>query len=459
MTVRSLWPKALVPGFVFACVILGGSTRSIWPNLFLQVSAVLILGWSILQPRQTQPSASSRHLWWLVIAMLAVIAVQLVPLPPQIWAIMPGRDAVVRGFNLLDQPLPWLPLSLTPYDTTATALWLLPPLAVIYGILKLGAFREQWLAAAIGLAALTGILLGVLQVTDVRLESPWYLYAITNNDQPVGTFANSNHMGTLLITAIPFIAAAMAVKDRAARQETKKAGKMTLLLLGALTLVLTLSVNGSFAAVGLAVPVVGATLLMKASSHARRMRWGFFAVTVAGLATTIAIFISPLSNYRPNSGLNHPDYSRYTSFSNSLRAAADAFPVGTGTGSFPSVYPTYEDADKVDSQFVNHVHNDYIELALETGLFGILLIVVFLVWWMRRAITIWRAHSIDYFARASTIASGAILAHSFVDYPLRTSAIAAVFAMCIALMAEPKFQRRDSRRSSPGSGGPRHLSV
>ena len=459
MTFQAIFPKALIPGFLLACLLLGGSTRSIWPNLLLQLAAIAILAWCVQQPPRLQPSAPNRHLWHLVLSMLVVLALQLVPLPPQIWTVLPGRQIVANGFDLLGQPQPWLPLSLTPYDTMASALWLLPPLAVLTGILRLGAYREQWLAVALGLAALGGIVLGILQVTDGQLGSQWHPYAITNKGHPVGTFANSNHMGTLLIATFPFIAALITTRDRAARQAAKRMGKTVLLVQGALVLALSLSISGSVAALGLAVPVVGATLLLRASLRERWARWGFVAVAVAGLTVTIAIFASPLSNFRPEERANHADYSRFTSFSNGLRAAADTFPFGSGTGSFPSFYPAYEKADMVDSYFFNHVHNDYIELALETGLAGVVLMVAFLLWWTRRAIAIWSAPTIDYFARASTIASGAILAHSFVDFPLRTSAIAALFAMAVALMADPRFRVGRERAGQAGAPGARHLSL
>jgi O-antigen ligase len=106
---------------------------------------------------------------------------------------------------------------------------------------------------------------------------------------------------------------------------------------------------------------------------------------------------------------------------------------------------------------MNHVHGDYIELALETGIPGLLVLALFLLWWARRCVLIWRAEEPDYFARAATIASAAILAHSAVDYPLRTAAISALFAMCCGLMAEPRAQTRRSERSATTRA--RHLSA
>ena len=41
-------------------------------------------------------------------------------------------------------------------------------------------------------------------------------------------------------------------------------------------------------------------------------------------------------------------------------------------------------------------------------------------------------------------ASAIILAHSVVDFPLRTAAISTCFAMCLALLAERRPPRRDA---------------
>jgi hypothetical protein len=75
-------------------------------------------------------------------------------------------------------------------------------------------------------------------------------------------------------------------------------------------------------------------------------------------------------------------------------------------------------------------------VALELGLAGVVLILLFLAWWALAVRRVWRAAETDPFGRATAIASAAVLAHSFVDFPLRTAAIAASFAMCLALLAD-----------------------
>jgi O-antigen ligase len=152
--------------------------------------------------------------------------------------------------------------------------------------------------------------------------------------------------------------------------------------------------------------------------------------------------VSPLETHLATSG-----GSRLEFWATTLRAAGAFFPFGSGIGSFVQVYPLFDDPNRVDiAMRVPHAHNDYVELALETGLIGIALVLAFLAWWLARAVAIWRSAEPSPYARAATIASAAILLHSLVDYPLRTAGIAALFAMCLALMAHsPRSAARDER--------------
>ena len=121
-------------------------------------------------------------------------------------------------------------------------------------------------------------------------------------------------------------------------------------------------------------------------------------------------------------------------------------PWGAGLGSFRSVYQLYESRDQISTTYVIHAHNDYVELALELGVAGILLIVAFLVWYGRAVWRAWRHTDGGIYARAASIVTAAILVHSLVDFPLRTAAISAAFAMCLALLVERRPQAARNRR-------------
>jgi O-antigen ligase len=136
--------------------------------------------------------------------------------------------------------------------------------------------------------------------------------------------------------------------------------------------------------------------------------------------------------------------------------ARDMLPLGSGLGSFEHVFHLYEDVAETTRTYVNHAHNDYLELIIELGLPGGVLILAFFGWWIAQLLLAWRSPHGDRFARAATIVSGAMLAQSLVDYPLRTSAIATLFGLCLALLASPV--RAGSTREFD-SGRVRHVVI
>jgi hypothetical protein len=77
--------------------------------------------------------------------------------------------------------------------------------------------------------------------------------------------------------------------------------------------------------------------------------------------------------------------------------------------------------------------------------------VLFLAWWAAAVWRVWRSSEAHPFARAASIASAAVLAHSIVDFPLRTAAISVCFGMCLALLADstgaPPKEEKQLRRS------------
>jgi O-antigen ligase len=209
------------------------------------------------------------------------------------------------------------------------------------------------------------------------------------------------------------------------------------------------------------VPVLAACALMILSRRERRPpRWLMALVPLLLIASVAAVLSAPIGNNSIGEEARGSVATRSTSFSISLDAAGDFMPVGSGIGSFQQIYRTREDPVAVTREYMNHVHNDYIELALETGAPGLLVLILFLVWWTTRAVSVWRAQVRDPYALAATVASAAILAHSLVEYPLRTAALSAFFAMCLALMAEPRPASRarpKPREAEPP--GARHLSA
>jgi O-antigen ligase len=417
------------------CLIIGGSAQGIWGNMVLQLIGVAIIAWAAISGNGEPIVQPARQLLGLAILALAVVAIQLAPLPPALWQHLGGRERIADGYRVLGLALPALPSSLTPYKTLDSVLGIIPPLAVFCAIVRLKAYRGSFMAVALVAGAVAGILLGALQVSSsVPTESPWYLYSETNPGYAVGFFANANHMATLLVIALPFLAALAAAAKGASIQ--RYSAFIVLTASAGLVILVGVALNGSLAAYGLVLPVLAASALIIVP-RGSAMRSALIVIAAVLLAVAIAfIATSSIGSSSLGSEAATSVQSRQDILATTMRGVKDYFSLGSGLGSFRDVYPLYEDSVRVGGTYVVHAHNDYAELALELGCGGIVLLILFLLWWGAALRRVWAMVGSGSFARAASVASAAILAHSLVDFPLRTAAVSAAFGMCLALLAD-----------------------
>jgi O-antigen ligase len=124
-------------------------------------------------------------------------------------------------------------------------------------------------------------------------------------------------------------------------------------------------------------------------------------------------------------------------------------PWGSGMGSFPFVYAPSEPVSAMGSSFALHAHNDVLEVAVELGIPGLLLVAAFLALFMLalRKIRLAPPHARATLAAAALAVAGPLL-HSLIDYPLRTLAVATLFAL---VMAQLLATGEAARNTEPGS--------
>jgi O-antigen ligase len=129
------------------------------------------------------------------------------------------------------------------------------------------------------------------------------------------------------------------------------------------------------------------------------------------------------------------------------QVALDHVPLGTGLGGFR---PAYERADALPEgqAYVNHAHNDYIELWLEGGWLVLLPAIVLVLAFFAAVVPAWRNMSARAGREPSALRGAAwlslflLLLHSVVDYPLRTTALLAVAGLLAAAMTRSRKEVR-----------------
>lgn len=448
--------------YLALCLLLGGaSAAGAAGNGLLQLLAVLILLLHVWSRGAPALPKEGRWLVGIFLAFAAVAAAQLIPLAPSIWTTLPGRDVVVRSLALLGLEPGAMPASLDPRRTMGSLLWLLPPAAMFLVATRLTRDERSVVAKVLLGVAVLSIALGAFQLlggSGSRLR----FYEVTNPGRSVGLFANANHVATLLLCALPFAALFLARAKKARSGSGGREGRGFIYVAIAGFIGIGIVMNGSLAGYGILIPTAIASFLLYLKSIGARIGARGWALGGVALAVVVGLSVlGPLSNSRLATKFKDDDtVGRQISIPTTIAAARDHSPIGSGLGTFRDVYRTYEPPERATFVFVNHAHNDYAEIALEMGIPGLALVLAFILWWAVRSWNAWRG---DYngvaLARAGSIVLGIVLVHSLVDYPLRTSAMAAVAALAAGFMVQPPAARSNRARGASRGSTVRHMDA
>ena len=407
-------------------VLLGGASRENPVRLGLvELTALPLAAFAVRRMILGGAPRGAGFALVLLAGLCLIPIIQSLPLPPDLWTRLPGQAPRLEALDLAGLAPGWAPLSLTPGLTLSALAALLPPVAMFLTVLQLRLDDRRRLVAVWLVLGLAGLLLGMVQLAEPG-GGPAYLYATTNLGSLVGFFANRNHQAGFLLATLP-LAAAVARAD--GRRALGVRGGLAALYLA--VAVVGIGVVSSRAGVILAVPTLAASLaiLWTGGDRPWRAAAGFAAISLAAVGGVLLFALTPLLDRFV--GQTTGEF-RLEAWPYVLKAAQQNLPFGAGLGSFDRVFRAVEPLRLVAPAYFNHAHNDYLELWLETGWMGATLIVVFLVWLAAATWRAWRGS--DALARGASIAVLVLLAHSLVDYPLRTETLACLFAFCCAAL-------------------------
>lgn len=417
--------------------------------MILQLLAAAFLGAWLLLDDPVPRLRSHASFWLLVCLVLAIPVLQLVPLPPDLWTRLPGREASEASLQLIGEASSWRPWSIAPNQTLASALAVIPPLVLMAMAASLGTKGARMAFGVITLAGLAAAALGCLQLASPNAEA--YPYSATHVGWITGFHANRNAAADLFLIAILACAARFAL-SRAEGSRHDVAGRrkpgfrqfsnslpavfIIILLLSAATIL-----TGSRAGIALLVPVLIVQLLILAP-EIRHTRWR--SAIFAGAASVIGgAFILSMIRYNTIAAgiaarFGGGGDGRFALWED-VRFAIDQFwPFGSGIGTFVTAYLPAESLEAVDPTMPNRAHNDYLELVLEAGVFGmtalaLIAAVLLRLFWQAR-----QERSVAFFSGGTLLI---LVFHSIVDYPLRNMALAGMAGVAAGLAIA--YTRRD----------------
>ncbi len=440
---------------IVAAIVFGGGTRhGFLGDVIVQVAALPAVVAICLRWRAVLSAASVTVLLFLGLwAVLAVV--QLLPWPV-------ARASIAGGLRGADELLASHRfVSLTPEATAASLLYAVEPLAAFLLMSELSV-RHRRLALNLILAlGVVSLIVGLTQVVQGP-ESPLRFFAFTNPTDAVGFFANRNHFAALLFACLVIALVWLVSSIRALLRPGALATSALLWACTAFGLLVALVAGLVYARsrAGMILAMLALAigyLIVETNPRADRR-------SLKGPKRLTAIVIGGVAFGAVQGGLyrilsrfeaDPLDDLRLRLARTTIEAIPTLLPFGTGLGSFVPVYAVLEKAEDATSVFANRAHNDVLELVLETGLIGLVMIVMFLGWFAARTVAAWRRgtpldadHKV--LCRMASLIVGLLILHSIVDYPLRTGAMATIFAVCCGILAFPP--RLDETETAPRNG-------
>ena len=355
----------------------------------------------------------------VVSSITAVIAVlELMPLPYGVWRTLPGRQNPARLLDMLSIIDGTRRVSLDPNATISTLLQIIPGIAVFIATLAAGNKAKRVFKATILSGAILCVALGCLQITGQR---QFYFYQETHLGVVTGTFANRDHTADMLLIGLALIVS-MIRSDRAGSLASRVI-LTTLAIAMCISVLLTASRFGIFLLLGEIIVI--AFYFREATG--RLKRFIVPAVLVVSAVSAWLLTYSHVINFAINRFNDIPIDLRPQIWRHTIVAMARYWPIGSGLGTFVPVYQSVESIDGITIPIINHAHNEYLELLLELGIAGGVVIVGYLAALGYSLVRYGRRLGPEGFA--SVVGVAVLLLHSTGDFPLRNEALMVTFGV------------------------------
>lgn len=421
---------------LMACLaVAGGASRAevsgqaIVRFVAATVAAIICFmrGW----PREGMP----RVPLLLLGAAIALLLLQLIPLPPMIWTALPGRDAFLPAATITGSVQPWRPIAISPDGAWNALFSLLIPGSMLLLVAALDTRERSFLPIILlGLAGCSAVV-AVAQLSSGGLNNPFINETI---GVASGFFANPNHQALCLSIGIVAVGTWAITPSGQAPWRLAVAGAVAVWFL------LMILASGSRTGLilgGMAMIAMG--LMLRRAIRGQMMRLPTrmrLAVIVALIAVAAGLVLATIVAGRAVSldrllHLSTGEDMRSRAWPTLLNMVTTYMPVGSGFGGFDPLFQMHEPDALLKPTRFNHAHNDYIEVVLEGGVAAILLVSAALGWIFSRTLKAWRQYPADPAARFGSAALILIVCASAFDYPARTPIIMATLMIAAFLVA------------------------
>ena len=409
-------------------LVFGGGPRGAGDAL-VHAAMLPALGFALWRWRWAGASRWDRVFAAWCACALALVLAQLMPLPGAWFAALPERAGVVADLDAAGVALGTRPMTLDAWATVRAGL-------------ALATFVAAWALGSTLSVRMQRRLLVVAVVAGVGLAFFGFLQAAAGPHAPrfhgfhhekgaLGLFANRNHFADLLAMLLP-IALAFAVQAQRERR-----GPWTLAAFAA-AIALWLGAALTFSRAGFVLAswsLVASVVVLWWPRGEGGKRWllPVFALGIAVLAVGHYAWDGLVQRLEQDP----LDDLRWQYVRHGVEAMWLYWPWGSGLGTFPWVYAPLEPLAETIHVYAERAHNDPLQVAIEAGLPGVVLVAWFAIMVVVKAmrnfpIQMQRANRDDPVRSVLWIALSVPLLHAWVDYPMRTLAVSVLAGVLLA---------------------------
>jgi O-antigen ligase len=429
---------SLTLGVVLAVAAFGGTepiSFAVVEILFFAVAAWLLL-------RSGSLDVAVRARYFVVPVLLTALALlQLCPLPAGFLSRFAGRaNHTSARFSAL---------SFAPYDSRNGLLILLTCFVAFFLAYVVGQdrSRKQRLIFALVALGVAEAFYGLAQYL-MNVQTIFWFTKKYDLEEATGTYINRNHFAGFLEMVLPFaVCLAMYEGEKLLARRKHRSGhvkKLTsdvktqaVILWLAVAVVLMAAIVFSRSRMGLLAASASLLVVFGLKMLQRKALPAVLGVAFVALSLCLAGWIGlrpALSRFESLGQEFSGDQSRLSMWPGTLKLIAEHPLVGTGLGTFPVVYTEVQTTFL--TQFVNHAHNDYLEITSDLGIPAALLLFASIFFVLLHAVRAFLHGEGKYGPAISLACVGsivAILLHSLTDFNLHIPANALLFAVILGL--------------------------
>ena len=466
--------------FLLLFTPLAFGTTEPWSVAIMEIGTALALCLFLIhQTRHKEPVYTVPGLVPLTL-LLAFMLFQLLPLPPAVVNLLsPSAFDIHQTNQTITATKAWMTLTVHPGATVSEFFRYLTYVLFYVLTVQLLARKGTLQTTALTIVIFGGLLAfsSILQFYLTEDMALWFRHTPTNSIV-VGPYVNHNHYAGLMEMIFPVvlglflfyrprIGSTSLVKGIAEMWTQEKANIHILIGTAAVLIVVSIFVSlsrGGMISTCLALLVFTALLLKRKISRGSTL-------LIIGLVFLTALsigwfgwdqIIERFARLKNTQGVIYE--ARLDFWTDTLGMIRHFILTGAGFGAFSHVYPLHRSL--AGDFFLNHAHNDYLELLAEGGLIGFALSAVFMAVLLaktyRTFLTRRDAFSI-YLYMGCVTALTSILLHSFTDFNLHIGAngLWFFFTAGLAVAAANTGIRKNSRmtRLVPVSSGIRQSAA